>query len=304
MSDDYITKKMDSDAEGEKIDLSISEIIELMDEEEGEKFLERIGMDPEMLLQTTGKNSLSNIDKIGMTGTVGKHQSGPTFSNIHLQTAVELSDQVEAFEEVPEQGGEWGSKMNWGLVIGSITSCMSFLDTVINEFVDDIGGSKLPFHAETREEIENAGFDRQFQQRLDRLESELITWEHTSTLQKYQIVLTISDHDLFNKGSNPYQDVDTVRRLRNYFVHYDPEMYEHNTDESEHRLGSALQGKFEENPLAEDHEPFFPNKILSHGCTEWCIESSINFTDDFFDRLGLVPHYRRYDHTFHFGDIV
>ena len=295
---------MDLSDDDEEVDLTVAEIVELMGKERGRKFLKQSGMDPELLLQVTGEDDLSDIDYAGVKGTVARSQGSPTFSNIHLQTAVELSDQVEAFEQVPEQGGEWGTHMNWGLVIGSITSCMSFLDTIINEFIDDITGSKLPFHAETKEEIEQAGFENQFQERLERLEGELITWEHMSTLQKYQVVLILVDAEPFDKGANPYQDINTVRRLRNYFVHYNPELYEYNSDEVEHRLGSALQGKFEQNPLAEEHEPFFPNKVLSHGCTDWSIKSSIRFTDTFFERLGLTPHYRRYDHSFSFGEYI
>lgn len=288
------------DADDPQVDLSASMLVELMGEKEARGLLEAQGMDPDDLMESFGADDLSELDQVGISGEVTRKMSGPSFSSINLQTAVELSAQVSAHEVVPPERGD---RIGWGLVIGSITSCMSFLDAIINEFIDDVSGSNLPFHAETADVIVDAGFDNQFRQRLERLEGEIINWRHTSTLQKYQTILIVADEEPFDSGAQPFQDVNTVRRLRNYFVHYQPEMYEYDKEEVNHSLGSALQGKFDLNPNAEEREPFFPNKTLSHGCTEWTIETVIEFTDEFFDRFDLIPDYRRRD-NFDFGNKV
>jgi hypothetical protein len=296
--------EIEVDPHGEEpVDLRLSTLAKMMGEEGARKFVASQGVDPDELLEMFGEEELSEIDEFGFQGDIKKQQSKVTFSDIHLQTAIELSDQVESYEKV--EPDSWGHRMNWGLVVSSITSCISFLDAVINEFVDDISGSKIPAHAERYSEIKEAGFDSDFQNLLGTLEEEdLVVWRHMSTLGKYQTVLALSEADRFDKGAMPYQDVYTLTRLRNYFIHFKPELYEYNQEEVQHSLGTALEGKYEENPLTDDYEPYFPNNALSHGCTEWGIQSSIAFTDEFFAKFGLIPSYRRRSDVLDFDKFV
>ncbi|WP_126664353.1 hypothetical protein [Haloterrigena salifodinae] len=116
------------------------------------------------------------------------------------------------------------------------------------------------------------------------------------TLKKYQLLLVYSGNEPFDTGSQPFQDIDTIQALRNYFVHYEPDWItpepSNDSEHIEHEIGSRLQGKFELNPLASDSQEFFPTKCLSSGCAKWSIERSIEFADQFYDRfLGLEPRY-------------
>ncbi len=40
--------------------------------------------------------------------------------------------------------------------------------------------------------------------------------------------------------------------------------------------------------------PFFPDKCLGHGCAKWALESSVEFADAFFSRMGIVPRHERF----------
>lgn len=302
MDEDNPSIEVDPSGE-EPVELSVAMLAESMGEEEAAEFLSLQGMDPDQLLDTFNADSLTEIESAGLMGNVSSHKEGVTFSDIHLQTAIELSRQVRAYEEVPPE--DWGYNMNWGLTVASVTSCVSFLDSVINEFIDDISGTKLPNHAANVDKLEDAGFGTEFQNLLSAMEDEsLIVWRHMSTLDKYQAVLTLSEADRFDEGAMPYQDVYSITRLRNYFIHYKPEMYEYNQEEVQHRLGSALEGKYDQNQLAEDHEPYFPHKALSYGCTDWAIKSSLNFTDAFFEKFGLEPSYMRRTDALNFDDYI
>jgi len=300
--DDPTEIEMDPTGE-EPVDLSISMLAEAMGEEETKEFMRAHGMNPEAVLDAFGEHKLADVDMAGFTGSVRSHQGALIFSDIHLQTAIELSEQVKAYEEVTPE--EWGYQMNFGLVVSSVISCVSFLEGVINEFIDDVSGVKVPSHAETQEKLEKAGFDSDFQDLLSSLESEdIIVWRHMSTLDKYQAILAISDEERFDKGAMPYQDAKLLTRLRNYFVHYKPELYEYNQEEAQHRLGTALEGKYQENPLSDAHQPFFPHKSLSYGCTDWAIESSLDFNNAFFDKFGLQPSYKRRKEILEFKDYI
>ena len=302
MNDDYPTIDVDPSGE-EPVKLSVATLAEAMGEEQAAEFLRAQGMDPDRLLDVFDVDKLAEIEMAGVRGNIKRQEGGAIFSDIHLQTAIELSRQVEAYEKVPPE--DWGYKMNWGLVVSSVTSCVSFLDAIINEFADDISGTKVPNHAETVEDLENAGFDSDFKSLMTAMEDEdIIVWRHMSTLDKYQAILTLSEAERFDKGAMPYQDAYTLTRLRNYFIHFKPEMYEYNQKEVQHSLGSALEGKYDQNPLAEDYEPYFPHKALSHGCTGWAIECSLSFTDAFFEKFDLKPSYERRKDILDFEDYV
>lgn len=276
--------------DNDETELEISELAKELGEEKAAKFLEDNGLDYEQLLDEEEVSKLSEVESRTVKVEPRVTKSSLPFSNIHLQTAVELSEQVAILEDSPNERG--GYLSNWGFAIGSITSCMSFLDSIINEFVDDVSRGVLAIYKEDEETDNKTDFDSSHYDMFENLEDEILDWRNMPTLKKYQVILIVFGKEPFDRGSQPFQDVDIVRRLRNYFVHYNPEMYKHHQEEVQHRLGSALQGKFELNPLADESDPYFPDKTLSHGCTEWCIGTVVEFTDEFFKRLGLIPPYR------------
>ncbi|GAG83871.1 unnamed protein product, partial [marine sediment metagenome] len=116
----------------------------------------------------------------------------------------------------------------------------------------------------------------------------------TPLLKKYQKALTLAEKEIFDEEKNLYQNVDSLRQLRNNLVHYEPEWSKVQLAEDYIPLSDLaieLYSKFELNPLTPASSPFFPHRCLSYGCCKWGIESSIAFTDEFCKRTEIKSKY-------------
>ncbi|MGH8657397.1 MAG: hypothetical protein ACREV4_02620 [Gammaproteobacteria bacterium] len=112
-----------------------------------------------------------------------------------------------------------------------------------------------------------------------------------SILDKYQLALRFAENEPFKKGESPYQEIDTLIKIRNELIHYKPESL---GGDNIHRLEARLRGKFLENSLmAGSGNPYFPDKALGKGCADWSVASVTRFTDTFFSQLNIVPNYLR-----------
>ena len=108
---------------------------------------------------------------------------------------------------------------------------------------------------------------------------------------KYAIALALAGKSAFDKGAEPWQSVVKLVKLRNALVHYEPEWVPLDSAKQpgdEHAFEKQLAGKFPVNPLAPDENPFYPDKVLGHGCAAWGIRSAMDFMDSFKDKLGLL----------------
>lgn len=106
-------------------------------------------------------------------------------------------------------------------------------------------------------------------------------------VEKYAIALELSDRVGFDIGAEPWQSVSELARLRNALVHYEPEWVPMASTGEVHKFERSLKGKFALNPLAPPENPYYPDKVLGHGCAAWAVESSMAFTDAFVERLGI-----------------
>jgi hypothetical protein len=118
-------------------------------------------------------------------------------------------------------------------------------------------------------------------------------------LEKYEIFLELARKKAFDRGIAPYQDVQAMIDLRNALMHHEPEwMLVGSTAPPQpadaHILEKRLKGRFKTNPLTAAGNPFYPDKCLGYGCAKWCVESSINFVDQFCKGLGTKP---TFDHV-------
>lgn len=282
----------------DNIKMTISELCESPGEEAAWSLLENVydthQNDLERnfvgLIRSKEHVNLSDVDNIGLRMEIGIGKSASVFSHVHLQTAVELSRQALEYERSPEEVDNTGVYKRRGLIISAITSCMSFLDSAINEFLEITRGT---IGRHRSDELAEAGFDETFKKRLEGLENEVINWRHTSTLKKYQALLIMADKEPLDPGTLPYQDVNSVRKLRNYFVHFTPEWFEHDNEDVQTKLGRDLQGKFEPNPFAKEEDPYLSDKIFIYDCVNWCIESVIAFVEKFYSRVGIDSPYTK-----------
>jgi len=75
-------------------------------------------------------------------------------------------------------------------------------------------------------------------------------------------------------------------------VNYEPESIIHmssadTTQEDMHQVEMKLKNKFE--PIKLDsfqHNNFYPDRCLSHGCAEWAVETVLKFIKDFSTKSG------------------
>lgn len=117
-------------------------------------------------------------------------------------------------------------------------------------------------------------------------------------LAKYQRVLMLNELEPFDRGAQPYQDVSIIIAMRNELLHFHPEF--HDAQERHHRLGEQLKNKFELSPfIAEGVGVVFPQRIVSHGCTRWAVESALRFMVEFSERAGLKNSFELFESKCH-----
>lgn len=176
-------------------------------------------------------------------------------------------------------------------VTGSILSSAFFLEAAINELFSDT--------VESNSEVIKNLNSTTVQLMAEMWRLGVPRTANFNILQKYQIALTLAQKPLFEPGAPPYQDINLIVKLRNDLVHFEPESSKHPSSDDFgpddiHRYEKMLSGKFSDNPLTGQGNPYYPAKCLGHGCAEWAVNSSVKFTDDFFSRIDLI---RPYDHV-------
>lgn len=140
----------------------------------------------------------------------------------------------------------------------------------------------------------------------------------TNVLDKYQVALKVCNLPIFDPGAQPYQDAKLLIELRNALVHFIPASWTVDSDGNAvdskaelRKLTQGLRNKFSLNPFFREYiisgasinggppvtppsiikAPFFPDKCVGFGCTEWGLKSSLHFVDDFYNRLGVKGSY-------------
>ena len=174
-------------------------------------------------------------------------------------------------------------------IAGSIFAAVAFLEATINELFADAVDN--PYAAVKQ-------LDSDVVALMANMWEELEALKRVSTLNKFQIALTLANKERFDKGRSPYQDVQFLVALRNALVHYRPEWTATVSSDHQaltvHKLEAKLGGKFPLSPLTAQGNPFFPDKCLSYGCAKWAVISSVKFVDEFYSRMGLTP---TFDHV-------
>lgn len=214
-----------------------------------------------------------------------KISSRTYFSSYHLWAAKEFSENARNIEGSFSGNPKFDIRHR-AFVTNSILSSVAFAEAAINEVFQDAADghssyiSKLP---ENQIEILSDYWNM----------TEMKNKSHISTLDKYQLALRFCGVPPFDTGQNPYQDAYTLIRLRNALVHYKPESI---SVDDPHRLSKQLVSKFPENKLmGNSRNPFFPDRCLGYGCTKWASSAIEDFTDSFFDAIGIIPNYRVVD---------
>lgn len=207
-----------------------------------------------------------------------RHLISATISALEVKNVEEGNEDSlsERYEQVPE------NVIHNSLVAGSVISSFAYAESYINEAYDAFRTS----------EIEDEVIDDRMDVTFDALENALDNdFTKYSTLKKYQFILTILPAEEFDRGANPYQDMNWLRYFRNYLVHFEPEWI--TLDEAsradESKLENALRDRVDPNPLIdtnETEEQFLPRLGLSYSSCRWAIDTTLSFVKEFQIRIG------------------
>ncbi|WP_152991208.1 hypothetical protein [Frankia sp. R43] len=211
------------------------------------------------------------------------------FSTHYLHAARQFSDQAGRAEQAvtESQKSRRFDPAHRGYVIGSITASCMFLEAMINEiFLDIVDGHDKHEDAYVAPLADDA--------------KRVLAWmwndgnlDQLPTLQKLDAALVANGQEPFERGRQPYQDVALVVEIRNALIHYKPQTL---GGDQVHRLTKKLRGKsLPLNPLTSSGNPYFPDQVLGHGCTDWAWRSCKALADEFSACLGIRPNYQRVD---------
>lgn len=159
----------------------------------------------------------------------------------------------------------------------------SFFDEIISYVSATILSSIASVEANINEMFVDA--DEYFKEQKPALMSEI--WksiEKKPTLEKYQMAFVLKTGERIPKGEKAFQDVDSLIKLRNALVHFNPEW----PDEQDiHRkIEQRLCRKFDLSPFMIS-APFFPDKCMSSGCAKWAVTVSLDFMSEFSKKAGV-----------------
>lgn len=112
------------------------------------------------------------------------------------------------------------------------------------------------------------------------------TIEKEPILDKYQFVLNMKGKGDLDKSTATYQSIQTLIKVRNALVHYKPEWHDNQVEHD--KIGKILRGKFKLSPFLDELSPIFPMRCMTHGFTQWAVQSSLRFFD-WYSSLADLP---------------
>lgn len=213
----------------------------------------------------------------------------------HLKNAAHFARLTGAIEQ--HTGFVWGTfKPHEAYAMGAVLSSVAFLEAAVNELYADAADESHP--SEIMRSI-GEGYAMELPKDVRGILAGLWNTDRfrmgARTLEKYEVALTAAGGEEFDRGSQPYQDVALLLKLRNALVHFEPASH-HEGDAEPTGLEQKLSGRFAPNALATSPDnplgsdpllPFLPDKCLGYGCALWALGSSVAFTERFFSRMGL-----------------
>jgi len=117
------------------------------------------------------------------------------------------------------------------------------------------------------------------------LETLWSAYEEKRVFEKFELALLLRGAPGLVPGTEPFQSVHALVRLRNALIHFKPEW-----EPAEHKqLSSRLRNFFKPTEFLSKDEGLFPRAWASHDCTVWALNAVLRFVEHFEDCAGL-PH--------------
>ena len=118
------------------------------------------------------------------------------------------------------------------------------------------------------------------------------------------MLLEYIDSDPFPTDRDPYQRANSIVTFRNYLIHptaqFRPTTATHaDVPKQQRRIEGALKGQAQENPYGDG----IPFRFYGHDYIEWIASSTIQFIDDFYDRVAAEPVYESIITAMRLGDL-
>jgi hypothetical protein len=241
------------------------------------------------------ENGIVQMDKIPLEvqGDDSAIRFRDCFSVRYIQSAALLCRLAFAIEQEYRKAGPVPADFQLrheAFTLNAVLSAVSFLESTVNELHADATDEEYSSVDETHGTLLRT-IGKQWHNARN--------FDRAPMFTKYQTILAIAGQPGFDEGDQAFVNVRILTEIRNHLLHYSREWVVIRSrrapgDEpgsTADYFEKVLYRKFATNPLADKHVPFFPDKCLGHGCSEWAIINSIIFTDEFFRRLGLpVPY--------------
>jgi hypothetical protein len=211
------------------------------------------------------------------------------YASLHIRAAALFSRLTYKVEQNCSRGfNEVHYIEHRSFVTNAIFSSTAFLEAYINELFADLNDKEV-----RKCDSKYKALESKFNIFSEMWEAGIPRTSKYSILDKYQIALVLAEKEKLSKGSKIYQDIDVLVRLRNALIHYEPEWILGGSESEENKLSKQLKSRIKSlNPLTPiGRNPFYPDRCMSHGLTEWAVESSIKFADEFSERIGVRGSY-------------
>ena len=212
------------------------------------------------IIQVTG------VQAVGSAGAV-KASFRADLSVTHLLSAAMFSraaGEIESANAGQPLGDFWDGLQAQALA--SVLTAIAGLEAFANELFFD--------HARIFPDL-----------RLDVMAKLWELYEQKPILEKYDFALLLRTGSSFDRGSQRYQDVAALIKLRNGLTHYKPEWSDQQVEHA--KISNALKNKAIKSPFFPSTESLFPRAWASHESTKWAVTSVASFIQDFEHRAGL-----------------
>lgn len=164
--------------------------------------------------------------------------------------------------------------LHMGCVVSSLVLSASALESEVWSVVNWGPGFHLGSNGvdETKKDLLNFAFSAK-------------SLRNMSTASKYAKVLEVCGRKSFDKNAEVFRNIDLVCCIRNRLVHYESLS---GSDYAEHSVVDRLRGLgLEQNPIYSHSDPLFPHRLLGSACAKWATQSTIEFLNEFYLKLGI-----------------
>jgi hypothetical protein len=110
--------------------------------------------------------------------------------------------------------------------------------------------------------------------------------EMKPALEKYRKAVNLLGRPPLSRSHAQFRAAEALIGFRNYLIHFKP-LWEESRRDNE--LEQRLSGLFDLSPFVDERASFLAKKCMSAGCSDWAVQTVVDFVDYFRGRSGLDP---------------